>query len=118
MYAPKYFKPSEFTRIGCSIDDINEDSLIRLDLARGYAGVPFRLNSAYRSPESEIAAGRSGVGAHTEGRAFDIRCNDNKSRFCIVTACLQAGFHRIGIGKNFVHVDDSVKLPYPRIWLY
>jgi len=28
------------------------------------------------------------------------------------------GFRRIGIGRNFVHVDNDASLPNPTIWLY
>lgn len=118
MYNSKFFKDDEFKRVACSRSDINDESLERLDRAREIAGIPFILNSAYRSPETEKAHGRSGSGAHTLGRAFDIRCTDNASRYLIVFGALAAGFRRIGIGSTFVHLDDSTTHPTPRIWLY
>lgn len=114
----KYFKNDEFERVACSVTDCNPDSLQRLDRAREIAGVPFILTSAYRSPESEKLKGRSGKGAHTLGRAFDVRCTDSASRYSIVFGALAAGFTRIGIGKTFIHMDDAISLPSPRIWLY
>lgn len=114
----KYFAPQEFIKVGCTIDDINPDSLARLDRARDIAGVPFVINSAYRSPEHEKNKGRSGTGAHTLGRAFDIACMDSACRWKIVFGALSAGFTRIGIASTFVHLDDSPAHPNPRIWLY
>lgn len=118
MYISKYFKDDEFSRVACSRSDILDSSLERLDRAREIAGVPFVLTSAYRSPESELQKGRSGSGAHTIGRAFDVRCLTNEERWRIVFGALAAGFRRIGIGSTFVHMDDSPDHPSPRIWLY
>lgn len=114
----KFFKESEFVRVGCSISDLNPESLERLDRAREIAGVPFVINSAYRSPDYEREHGRSGSGAHTLGRAFDVACKDSLCRYRIIFGAISAGFTRIGIGKTFVHLDDALTLPNPRIWLY
>lgn len=116
----KYFKDDEFKRASpaCSISQMCPDTLARLDCAREVAGVPFVINSAYRSPEYERSKGRSGSGAHTVGRAVDIRCADSVTRWKIVFGALSTGFLRIGLGPTFVHLDDSPDLPKPCIWLY
>ena len=62
--------------------------------------------------------GASGTGAHTVGRAIDIRCNTSRNRFLVVNALLKAGFKRIGVGKTFVHADDSETHDQEVIWLY
>lgn len=118
MYISKYFKDDEFTRISCTRAQVSDDSLRRLDRAREIAGIPFYITSAYRSPEKDLAAGRSGKGAHTLGKAFDIGCTDSRSRWLIVFGAISAGFTRIGIGRSFIHMDDAFDLPSPRIWLY
>lgn len=117
MYISKFFKDSEFLAVGCYRHQICDDSLCRLDKARKIAGIPFVLSSAFRDSASEIAKGRSGKGAHTLGRAFDIRCRNSSERWKIVFGALAAGFPRIGIASNFVHLDDS-ELSGPCIWLY
>lgn len=117
MYISRFFKDSEFSAVGCSRLDINDDSLRRLDRAREISGIPFVLNSAYRSPAAEVAKGRSGSGAHTLGQAFDIRCKTSSDRWKIVHAAIAAGFPRIGIAATFIHLDDS-KISGPCIWLY
>lgn len=116
----KYFDNDDFARATprCNISDMCPETLLRLDRAREIAGVPFVVNSAYRSPDYEKAKGRSGCGAHTVGRAVDIRCRDSVTRWRIVFGALSAGFQRIGIGDTFVHLDDSLDLPSPCIWLY
>lgn len=120
MVKAKYFSEKEFRACSpaCSLQDMNQDTMDKLDKAREIAGIPFVLNSAYRSAKWEKAKGRTGTGAHTAGRAVDIRCNSDANRYKIVTACLAAGFNRIGIGKTYVHVDDdAVKKPNV-IWHY
>lgn len=120
MYKPVYFNEQEFEVCtpSCNIQDCNPDSLARLDICRSVAQTPFVLSSAYRSKEYELSKGRSGKGAHTEGRAFDIRCCDSSKRFLIVSSALEVGFTRIGIGKTFIHLDDSPSLKQKVIWLY
>lgn len=117
MFTAKFFSDSEFLKIGCTRSQVNDDSLRRLDRAREIAGIPFVLTSAYRSPADELAKGRTGKGAHTLGKAFDIRCWNSADRWKIVHAAIAAGFPRIGIGNSFIHVDDS-DLSGPVIWLY
>lgn len=116
----KYFKDSEFKRCSpaCSIDDMNPETLDRLDQAREYAGIPFVLNSAYRSSAHDKSKGRSGTGAHTLGRAVDIRCNTSTNRWKIISALIKAGFTRIGVANTYIHADDSPQHAQNVIWTY
>ena len=120
MITAQYFKESEFKRCTppCSLQDMNQSTMKRLDYARMIAGIPFVINSAYRTLEYEKAHGRKGTSSHTLGRAVDIRCNTDENRFKIVGALQQAGFNRIGIGKTYIHVDDSPKHKPNVIWTY
>lgn len=112
------FKPSEFERCNpaCAITDMNEDFMDRLQTARTIAGVPFKINSAFRTVEHELTHGRTGKSMHCQGRAVDIKCVDSGSRYRIVAALVAAGFHGIGIDNTFIHVDDRVKPSL--IWTY
>lgn len=102
----------------CSLSDMDEEFMTMLDAARDIAGIPFIVNSAYRSKDYEKKKGRSGASMHCEGRAVDIKCYTNADRYRIVTACFMAGFRRIGIGSNFIHVDNGYPDASPLIWLY
>lgn len=115
-----YFHPNEFARCNppCSKSDMHATTIARLNRMREIAGIPFVLNCAYRSPEHDKAKGRSGTGAHTLGRAVDIRCNNSATRYKIITAALEAGFTRIGVADTFVHVDDSPTHAQERFWPY
>lgn len=115
----KYFKPSEFRKASpsCYLDDMDVSFLQCLDLARDIAGIPFVINSAYRTKEYELSKGRSGTSSHCKGVAVDLRCSNAFDRYHIVRSLLCVGFRRIGISKYFIHVDadDSKKAC---IWLY
>ena len=70
----KYFKESEFKACTprCSMQDMSQQLMYMLDAAREIAGIPFVLNSAYRSKEWDKSKGRTGNSAHTRGLAVDI----------------------------------------------
>ena len=120
MVTAKHFRESEFKACSpaCSLQDMQQHTMEKLDAAREMAGIPFVLNSAYRSPAWDKSKGRSGTGAHTTGCAVDIRCNSSANRMKIVLACLAVGFRRIGIGKTYVHVDDDPTKPQNVMWDY
>lgn len=119
-YTPRYFSQAEFERCtpSCSLAQMNDNFLRTLDYVRLYAGIPLVLTCAYRSKEWDLAKGRSGNSAHTRGKAVDIRCNDSVTRWKIVRAAIDAGIRRIGIGSNFVHLDNDDTLPQCVMWHY
>lgn len=99
----------------CSMKDMDEAFMNRLQTARTIADVPFKINSAFRSVSHELTHGRTGKSMHTKGRAVDIKCVDSGIRYRIISALIAAGFHGIGVDNTFIHVDDR---DYPLIWLY
>lgn len=111
------FKPSEFRRCSpaCELSDMNDTFMDRLQTARTLAGVPFRINSAYRSVEYELSKKRTGKSMHCLGRAVDIKCVDSHQRYIILESLIAAGFKGIGIDNTFIHVDDR---DYHLIWIY
>ena len=120
MITAKYFKESEFKACtpSCSLQDMKQSTMDKLDAAREMAGIPFVLNSAYRSPAWEKKHSRSGDGPHTHRYAVDIRCNTSQNRMKIVAALLAVGFVRIGIGKTYIHTDDDPAQAQNVIWHY
>lgn len=120
MITAKYFKESEFKACtpSCSLQDMKQSTMDKLDAAREMAGIPFVLNSAYRSSAWEKKHSRSGDGPHTHRYAVDIRCHTSQNRMKIVAALLAVGFGRIGIGKAYIHVDDDPTKAQNVIWHY
>ena len=116
----RYFEPEEFSagfcNPPCSIEDMDQSFLLKLDDARAICSVPFVINSAYRTPEYEREHSRSGTSSHCKGLAVDLRCTSAGNRLKMLLALLAVGFMRIGLYDNFIHVDfDNSKKPC--IWL-
>ena len=109
--ATKYFK---------EIDDgnMNQEFLDKLDQARELANIPFKINSAYRSPEHNAKIGGKPNSSHLRGLAVDISVRDSRSRFIVLEALIKVGFNRIGIADTFIHVDLSVDKVHKVIWTY
>jgi len=116
----KYFKLKEFDQPGLPGSNIHMDLnlLIILDKMRHRAGIPLKINSAYRSPEYNATLKNSSkTSAHCLGKAVDISATDSISRYKILEAAVHFGIQRIGISRNFIHIDikeNQVKLA----WLY
>ena len=108
------------TRYFKEIDDgnMNQEFLLKLDRAREVAQIPFKINSAWRSAEENKEAGGKPNSSHLKGLAVDISVTDSRSRFIILKALIQVGFHRIGIAKTFIHVDDDKNKDPEVTWLY
>ena len=105
----KYFKEIE--------NNMDVNFLAKLDEAREFAGIPFVINSAYRSPThpESIKNPRS---SHIKGLAVDIKSNDSITRFKVLNALIAVGFNRIGIAKTFIHVDLDYDKSQNVIWTY
>lgn len=116
----RFFSHNDFYRAvpRCSMDDMSASFLSRLDQAREYARVPFIVNSAYRSVEHEKRQGRDGSSSHTKGIAVDLKATNSRTRYRILQGLLKAGFTRIGIGENFIHVDGDLDKDQDVIWHY
>lgn len=120
MITAKYFTEGEFKRCNppCSLQDMNQNLMWRLDNARYTAGIPFVLNSAFRSVAYEKSKGRAGTSSHCKGLAVDIRCNSDTNRWKIMKALIDNGFTRIGIGKTYIHADIDTQKTQGVIWHY
>ena len=117
----KWFNYAEFDspdKPGSGEVHMDADFLQMLDRARGLAGVPFKINSGYRTAAHNKKVGGVRASAHTLGLAADIHCTDTRNRCHIVSALMEAGFNRIGISATFIHVDNDPSKPEDVIWLY
>lgn len=120
MITAKYFTEREFQRCSppCSLQDMSQALMLRLDNVRRMAGIPLVINSAFRSIAYEKSRGRSGTSSHCKGLAVDIRCNSDANRWKIVKALIDNGFTRIGISKTYIHADIDTNKTQGVIWHY
>ena len=114
----KYFKLDEFKCPCCGEVHMNEMFLDRLDAARKLAGVPFVITSGYRCPKHNKEVGGVPDSAHVKGFAADIKCTNSRNRFLIIDALIKTRFNRLGIGKDFIHVDCDIDKDSNVIWTY
>ncbi len=116
----KWFKIEEFAspdKEG-SENMMEHQFLERLDLARDIYGAPMIINSGFRTIEHNKKVGGVKNSSHLLGLAADIHCSDSSKRFLMLEAFLDAGFTRIGIGSNFIHVDCDEEKAQLIIWTY
>ena len=113
-----YFAFTEMVCPCCGRSDMNPAFMARLNLLRKACGFPLIVTSGFRCPDHNVKIGSKVNSAHVKGRAADIACTDSHRRFVIVSEALKLGFTRIGIGGNFIHVDDSEELPQEVMWGY
>ena len=106
----KYFKKIEYK--------MNEEFLCKLDEARELAGIPFIINSAYRSPEQNARVGGKLNSSHLRGLAVDIKATSSRQRGLILKALRQVGLTRVGIARTFIHVDMDGEKDQDVTWLY
>lgn len=116
----KYFKLTEKTgtRGNHTVAELKPELVAKLDLIRGDAGIPFIIESGFRTPEENKAVGGATNSAHLKGEAVDIRCLTSENRYKIITSALKHGINRIGIGSNYLHLDISKTLPQGVVWHY
>jgi zinc D-Ala-D-Ala carboxypeptidase len=115
----RYFKIEEFESryekgSGAKMD---KAFLTILDNIRHDCGFPFVITSAYRTPQHNKDVGGAINSAHLRGHAVDVRCTDGAQRLAIVQNAIKHGIKRIGIAKNFVHLDNDPTLTNS-LWLY
>jgi len=123
----RYFTLSEFDSpdLPGTGEFMCKDFICLLDKAREQAGVPFAITSGYRTKDYHQQLKQRGYkvskdSAHCLGLAADIKCTTSSNRMKILEALLYVGFNRIGMGKDFIHVDiDTRKHKKSEvIWLY
>jgi uncharacterized protein YcbK (DUF882 family) len=117
----KNFNAYEF-RCKCGLCEASDnkmdmDFVKTLQEARDVAGRLLKITSGFRCSQHPESLKRP-TSSHTLGLAVDIATPDSSSRHNIVRALIRVGLSRIGIGKNFVHVDADLDKPANVMWDY
>ena len=116
----KYFKYEEFASpdVPHSGNYMDDDFLTMLDNARELAGIPFKINSGYRTIEHNDKVGGKQNSSHIVGKAVDISIRNSRERWIILDALMQVGFNRFGLANTFIHVDSDQEKSQNVIWTY
>ena len=119
-----YFSKDEIAcNCGCGANNISDEYMSMLTDARIIAGIPFSMSSMCRCPARNAAEGGKETSSHIstediECKAGDISYEGSRQRSIIVTALIEAGFTRIGIGEDFIHADNDKTKSQDVMWLY
>jgi zinc D-Ala-D-Ala carboxypeptidase len=101
----KYFKDSEVVGLKPRLVEM-------LDMAREKAGIPFVINSGYRTEDHNESVGGVKDSSHTKGEAVDLRALNSTEHFKITKALMDVGFTRISRSyPKHIHVDISEDKP-------
>ena len=114
----KYFKPEEFACKCCGATVYDIWLVELLDNVRERFGKPMIITSGYRCPTHNGLVGGKPNSAHTKGVAVDIACDNSVDRFNLIRLFIDEGVDRIGIAKDFIHVDVDGTKPHPVMWMY
>lgn len=114
----------------CGLDNISLPFVDKLQVARKIYGRPIAIESGCRCVAHNIAVGGVMGSTHIaipnggearDGHAADLVCTNTWDRAELLAALFQVfrkPYIRIGIGGTFIHVDDDLVAPHPRVWLY
>lgn len=116
----QYFNSVEFDSpdIQHSGKMMNKHFIDMLHSARCDARTPFIITSGFRSKFHNKDIGGLIDSSHLKGLASDIYYSNSTQLFLILTSLIKAGFTRIGIGDDFIHVDSDPTKPQNVIWNY
>ncbi len=124
MKLSRNFHASEFScKCGCwsgNGDNMNKRFIQELQIVRDEYAKPMKITSGMRCIGRNKSVGGSKTSSHLTGYAADIYCEDLMDRFLLLGAIMSgaSAIVRVGIGKDFIHVDmDPNKVPYV-VWVY
>ena len=114
----RFFKLEEFACPCCGKNNIDMHLVHMLDHLRVWMAQPLKITSGYRCEKHNREVGGVPNSAHLKGLAVDIHVPDSKFRFFLIHFAIIVGFQRIGVAKNFVHLDIDEEKPQHVLWLY
>ena len=106
----EHFTKEEFDcQCGCGNGDIviSENLVFELECVRIHYGKPMRINSGIRCLSHNRKIGSRDTSSHIKGLAVDIGCTQMADRYELMYFFVK-NFKRIGIHKEFIHVDIDV----------
>jgi zinc D-Ala-D-Ala carboxypeptidase len=101
-----------------SILNISADLVKKLEELETRLQLQLHYNSGYRCPDCNREAAGVPDSAHMKGYAVDISCPGGSLRYKIIKTAITLDFRRIGVGKNFIHLDIDEELPQRVVWVY
>lgn len=123
MQISKNFQLSEFAcKCGCSqMPDPNslefKHLVCKLQTIRDECKFPLKITSGYRCQKHNKSIGGKSDSSHLVGLAVDIEIKNDYSRLIFLESAIKAGIKRIGIAKDFIHIDTN-DTKNNALWIY
>ena len=109
MYLTEHFDSEEFDcQCGCGSGNIMQNLVLKLEEVRIAIDRPMKINSGIRCLQHNRSIGSSDTSSHIKGLAADIGCTQMSDRYELMYFFVK-NFKRIGIHKEFIHVDIDVE---------
>ena len=103
----KNFSRSEFACPCCGKDNIDLELVDVLQKIRDDVGHAITITSGVRCEKHNTEVGGVDNSPHMDGVAADIDCKHSRLRYTIIRTALRNGITRIGVGSDFVHIDNG-----------
>lgn len=120
-YITANFRSNEFycKCPNCKKNNMDLKIVYKLQDVRTLTGTPMKINSAFRCADHNKAVGGSPTSSHRNSpcKAVDIACTDSGYRMKLLSHLINR-FHRIGVRKDFIHVDDDLSKAQEVLWVY
>lgn len=121
-----HFSRREFgCRCGCGAALVSAELLAALEGIRARTARPLTIRSGCRCAAHNAAEGGTARSAHLcdpaageACEAADLAAPTPRDRYHLLRAALLEGLPRIGVGRDFVHVDVDPALDQEVCWLY
>lgn len=105
MKLTDHFTKKEFDcKCGCNHGPINLVLVEKLEICRKEFGKPMRINSGIRCLAHNRNIGSRDTSSHIKCLAADVSCTNMEDRHRLLSIFLKY-FRRVGIHKEFIHVD-------------
>lgn len=109
--------PSDFLCHCCNAEGADPELLARIADAEKIIGRALEITDGYRCPVGNRLLGGRRDTPHLDGHAAHIRADQADQRYAVLRAVILAGFRRIGIGGDYIHVDIR-RTGRGVVWLY
>ena len=104
-------------KCGCGRADIKTELVNKVQEVRDILGRSIRINSGFRCERHNGNIGASETSSHIGGWAADLQTKGSAARYELLTVIMQV-FDRVGIAKNFNHVDVDANKTAGVVWTY
>jgi uncharacterized protein YcbK (DUF882 family) len=104
-------------KCGCGFNEIKDSVVQLVDVIHSIAP-ECTVTSGCRCPEHNESEGGKADSPHLRGLAADLYCPNSKLRYLVLRKLFALGIKRIGIGKDFIHLDIDPERTSWVGWLY